>query len=113
MDHLHVKQAQDCYKKYANRKRCPIHFQEGEQVYLRVPEQSTSLKMGPIPKLSPRFRGPFKIFKKVGQVAYKLQLLESSKVHPVFHVSRLRKYLFPGKNKVDDTVLVEFVEPPT
>ena len=69
---LHIQQAQDRYKKYANEKRQTVHFKEGEQVYLRVPEQSTSLKMGPVPKLLPRFCGPFKILKKVGQVAYKL-----------------------------------------
>ncbi|XP_070025033.1 uncharacterized protein [Nicotiana sylvestris] len=44
-------------------------------------------------KLSPRFNGPFEILDRVGYVAYKLTLLPSlSAVHPVFHVSMLRKY---------------------
>ncbi|KAK4727149.1 hypothetical protein R3W88_032066 [Solanum pinnatisectum] len=45
-------------------------------------------------KLSPRFIGPFEILSRVGQVAYKLALPPSlSVVHPVFHVSMLRKYV--------------------
>ncbi|XP_070025720.1 uncharacterized protein [Nicotiana sylvestris] len=44
-------------------------------------------------KLSPRYIGPFEILKRIGEVAYKLALLPSlSAVHPVFHVSMLRKY---------------------
>ncbi|XP_069149716.1 uncharacterized protein [Solanum lycopersicum] len=45
-------------------------------------------------KLSPRFIVPFEILSRVGEVAYKLALPPSlSVVHPVFHVSMLRKYI--------------------
>ena len=49
-------------------------------------------------KLSPRYCGPFTILKKV-EVAYKLALPEHSKVHPIFHVSLLKKYV-PNANHV-------------
>ena len=111
--HLHVKQAQDHYKKYADMKRHLVHFWEGEQVYLYVPKRSKKLTTYLVPKCLPRFYRSFKILKKVGQVAYKLQLLPSSSVHHVSHVNRLHKHLFPRENKVDDTVLVEYVKPPT
>ena len=46
-------------------------------------------------KFSPRYFGAFKILQRYGVVAYELALpLELFAVHPVFHVSMLRKYLF-------------------
>ena len=45
-------------------------------------------------KLSPRFIGPYEVIEKVGPVAYRLALpLELEKIHNVFHVSMLRRYL--------------------
>lgn len=44
-------------------------------------------------KLALRFVGPFKILQRVGKLAYKLELPPNlANVHPVFHVSMLRKY---------------------
>ena len=52
------------------------------------------LRFGRKGKLSPRFIGPFEILDRVGQVAYRLALPpDLSSVHPVFHVSMLRKYV--------------------
>ncbi|GKF70963.1 hypothetical protein Tco_0207077, partial [Tanacetum coccineum] len=43
-------------------------------------------------KLNPRYVGPFKVLETVGEVAYKLELLEElSRVHNTFHVSNLKK----------------------
>ncbi|XP_070014628.1 uncharacterized protein [Nicotiana sylvestris] len=51
------------------------------------------IRFGKKGKLSPRFIGPFEILDRVGEVAYRLALLPSLlAVHPVFHVSMLRKY---------------------
>ena len=38
---------------------------------------------------------------------------QKTTVHPIVHVGRFRKHLFVGENKLDDTILVDFVEPPT
>ena len=107
-----VRQAQDRYKKFSDEKRQQVVFEKDDLVFLRVPEHSKTLRTGPVPKLSPRYCGPFRVIKRLGNVAYKLELPETSQVHPVFHVSRLRKRLHDGDNVVDTGVLVEYIEPP-
>ena len=52
------------------------------------------MRFGKKGKLAPRYIGPYQIEAKVGEVAYRLTLLvELSRIHPVFHVSMLRKYI--------------------
>ena len=86
-----IRHAQDCFKKFADVKCRMVTFDEGDHVFLRVLEKLQSLSMGKVPKLSPRYYGPFTILKHIGNVAYKLALPKGSFMHPVFHVSCLRK----------------------
>ncbi|WRX15687.1 Reverse transcriptase domain - like 10 [Theobroma cacao] len=45
-------------------------------------------------KLNPRYIGPFRIIERIGPVAYRLELpLELDRIHNVFNVSMLKKYL--------------------
>jgi hypothetical protein len=42
-------------------------------------------------KLAYKYFGPFKILKKVGEVAYQLDFPKEARIHSTFHVSLLKK----------------------
>ena len=44
-------------------------------------------------KLSPKYYGPYKVLQNIGTMVYKLELPTSSRVHPVFDVSCLKKVI--------------------
>ncbi|GKA94290.1 hypothetical protein Tco_0816328, partial [Tanacetum coccineum] len=84
----------DCQKSYADKRRKPLEFSVGDYVLLKVSPWKGVVRFGKKGKLAPRFVGPFKIIKKVGSVAYRLDLPEElNGVHDTFHVSNLKKCL--------------------
>jgi hypothetical protein len=86
--------AQTRQKSYADNRRRPLEFEEGDYVYLKVSPLRGMRRFKVKGKLSPRYIGPFLIFRRVGEMAYQLELPASlSDVHNVFHVSQLKKCL--------------------
>ncbi|CAM8890537.1 unnamed protein product [Rhodiola kirilowii] len=86
--------AQSRQKSYADPKRRELEFQVGDHVFLRVSPMKGVMRFGKKGKLSPRYIGPFEILERVGNVAYRLAFPPTLfGVHPVFHISMLRKYM--------------------
>jgi hypothetical protein len=78
-------------KMQADKNRTERSFSVGTWVYVKLqPYVQTSVAPRASQKLAYRFFGPYKIIDKIGNVAYKLQLPETSMIHPVFHVSQLK-----------------------
>nr|GEW75154.1 reverse transcriptase domain-containing protein [Tanacetum cinerariifolium] len=87
-----IQTACDRQKSYADLKCKPMEFQVRDKVMLKVSPWKGVVRFGKRGKLNPRYVGPFKVLKKVGAVAYKLELpQELSRVHNTFHVSNLKK----------------------
>nr|GEW12270.1 putative reverse transcriptase domain-containing protein [Tanacetum cinerariifolium] len=81
-------------KSYADVRRKPIEFEEGDMVMLKVSPWKGVIRFGKRGKLSPRYVRPFEIIERIGPVAYNLELPENlSGIHNTFHVSNLKKCL--------------------
>jgi hypothetical protein len=84
-------------KKQADKKRSPRTFQVGDSVFVKLqPYVQVSVAPRAHHKLAFRYYGPYSVLKRINPVVYEVQLPENSKIHPVFHVSQLRRVLTPG-----------------
>ncbi|RVW70732.1 Transposon Ty3-G Gag-Pol polyprotein [Vitis vinifera] len=97
-----LKAAQSRHKSYADNRRQDLEFEVGDHVFLKVSPMKSVMRFGRKGKLSPRFVGSFEILERVGTLAYKVALPPSlSKIHNVFHVSTLRKYIYDPSHVVE------------
>ena len=89
--------AQQYMKAQADKRRRPLELQVGDAVLVKLqPYRQNSVALRKNQKLGLRYFGPFKVVNKLSAVAYKLQLPKHAQIHPVFHVSLLKK--FKGAN---------------
>ncbi|XP_070049304.1 uncharacterized protein [Nicotiana tomentosiformis] len=91
-------------RSYSDVCRRDLEFKEDDWVFLKVSPMKGIIRFGKKDKLSPGYIGPYRIIQRIGQVAYRLELPhEMLLVHPVFHVSMLKKV-------VGDPALIDPVE---
>ncbi|XP_073057205.1 uncharacterized protein [Primulina eburnea] len=89
-----MKTAQSRQTSYANVRRRPLEFNVGDHVFVKIAPLKGVMRFGKKGKLSPRYIGPFEVLDRIGERAYRLALPpDLDRVHNVFHVSMLRKYL--------------------
>lgn len=86
----HLLDAQARQAKYANMKRRDYTFQVGDRVLLSTADLTLRELCK---KLRLKYQGPWTVSKVISPVAYKLDLPPTMKIHPVFHISKLERYV--------------------
>ena len=83
---------------FDKRRRGELNLEPGDLVWL----STVNLRLAcPSKKLGPKFMGPFPIKRRINSVAYELELPDSFRIHPVFHVTLLKPDVanpFPGRS---------------
>jgi hypothetical protein len=99
----HLEAAREKQKKYADTHRKHLEFEIGDMVLLSS-EHLNIQRPQDSSKLTAKRVGPFKIIRKLSPVSYTLELPESMKIHPTFHISLLTPYrdptVFPDRDFV-------------
>ncbi|GAA0160619.1 hypothetical protein LIER_39068 [Lithospermum erythrorhizon] len=100
-----IQTAQSIQKSYAYVRRSDLEFKVGNHVFLKVSPMKF-FTFGKEGKLCPRYVGHFEILEKVGNLAYRVALPPKlSRMHDVFHVSMLSKYVYDPVHVIDYTPL--------
>jgi len=87
--------SQNRQKAYTNHGRRPLEFAARDHVFLRVTRNTGVGRALRSRKLSPKFLGPYQISRRIGPMAYEIVFpFQLANLHPVFHVSQLKKYVF-------------------
>ena len=100
-----LKTTQDRQKNYVELKITPRDFQVGDHVYIKINPHKSTLRLGKYNKFPPRYGKAFEIIAKVGSVAYQLTLPPNIKVHNVFYVPFLKRYIHDLSHVIDLNVI--------
>lgn len=83
-----IKKVHTLNKRRYDMKHIEDNFNPGDYVVYEWPKPSDT-------KISPRYKGPFKITKKIGSVCYEIEDLKKPAIKKVVHVKFLKKLPYP------------------
>ncbi|KAG9447555.1 hypothetical protein H6P81_013683 [Aristolochia fimbriata] len=107
-----LSQAQGLMKEIADRKRRDLQLAVDDWVYVKLqPYRQASIRLHHHHKLGRRYFGPYRVLKRIGEVAYKLELLEAARIHPVFHVSLLKKCVGSPDQQITPLIITDDISP--
>ncbi|XP_022760138.1 uncharacterized protein LOC111306584 [Durio zibethinus] len=91
---FHLNKARKRMKQQVDKRRSDKQFEEGDYAYVKLqPYRQISIFNRSYLKLAAKFFSPYKILAMVGAATYKLELPTTTRIHPVFHVSQLKKHV--------------------
>ena len=92
--HYRLEQAQQVQKRHYDRHHRPVTYQVGDWALLRFRQRTmSSLPATTKGKLKPRYIGPYRVEELINDVAVRLALPPQARIHDVFHVSVLKKFV--------------------
>jgi len=100
-----LQESQQRQKKYADKGRRDEVFKVGDLVMLSTKNINVDTQRNrPSRKFQPRYIRPYEVVEVISPVNYQLKLPFTVRIHPVFHVSLLKRYVenseeFPGRIK--------------
>lgn len=103
-------------KKWADRKRRPLEFKEGDLVMVKLLLQQFKTLRKVHKGLIRQYEDPFLVLRNVGKASNRLELPPKLKIHPAFHVSMLKPYhedkedSTKGESKQAPTVVVTSID---
>jgi len=87
---LMIKDTQNKQIKYHDKSHRMITFNPGDSVLIKCPFNES----GKSPKLTSKYRSPFKIIKKINYLNYQVQLKLNNKITiDVIHIRRMKPYI--------------------